>query len=444
MGQNQNNCRKIIFALSFIVAIIRAGSVLLVVARQKGGNFMSKQLVNLRNRLSRDRNRITYFLDFIDEQGKRQRLSLGHSNKRLAEKQRAEKEHELLRGVVTPESMKLSKFMEDSLTKTGKQIRQSSKIEYERAMNHFIDAVGNIDYQFVTHRHGEHFLQYALDKGWSKATVKKRLREISRFFQVAVLRGQLDENPLRNVKAPKAPKKNIRIYSLDECRRMLKTATEYKGQDGLNWALLITLALTTGMRKSEILNVVWDDIDFEKMTIDVQAKKETEYTWQWDVKDSDYRTLPLTEQVTQVLADLQTNYPACHPYVLIPPARYDRIQHLRRQGKWDTVSARLKIVNNFTRQFSEILKLAAVKHGTFHDLRRTALSNLIAEGISEYHVMKIAGHAKFSTTHEFYLEVTGDVLSQTRKAVEKGLVQNLAHIWHAPHSEEVSVKNKAS
>ena len=97
---------------------------------------------------------------------------------------------------------------------------------------------------------------------------------------------------------------------------------------------------------------------------------------------------------------------------MIPPVRYDRIQQLRDDGKWDIVSARLKIVNNFTRQFSEILKLASVKHGTFHDIRRTSLSNLIAQGVSEYHVMKIAGHAKFSTTHEFYLEVTGNILDQ--------------------------------
>jgi integrase len=404
--------------------------------------IMSEQLVKLRGRLSRDNKKMVYFVDFVDENGKRQRISLGHSNKRQADKERAEKEYDLRNGIVMPGSMKLSKFMEDSLIKTGKQIRQSSRIEYERAMNHFIDSVGDIDYQSVTYRHGELFLQYALDKGWSKATVKKRLREISRFFQVAVLREQLDQNPLKNVKAQKVPKNKIRIYSHEECLRLIKAASVYKGEAGLNWALVITLALTTGMRKSELLNTIWDDIDFGKITIEVQAKKETEHTWQWDVKDSDFRTLPLTEKVTQILANLQANHPEGYPYVLIPPVRYDRIQTLRKLGKWDMVSARLKIVNNFTRQFNEILELANIKHGTFHDLRRTALSNLIAQGLSEYNVMKVAGHAKFSTTHEFYLEVTGDIIEQTRQATEKGPVQNLAHFWHTCPSEKVSVKNE--
>lgn len=404
---------------------------------------MSKQLVKLRDRLSKNKKKVLYFLDYVDEFEKRQRPSLGHSNKRRAERQRAEKEYDLNKGFVSPESMKLSKFMEDSLTKTGNQIRKSSRVEYQAAMKHFIGAIGDIDYQTIAHRHGELFLQHSLDKGWSKATVKKRLREINRFFQLAVLRGQLDVNPLRNVKAPKAPKKKIRLYSQDECQKLLKAAKAYQSKSEVNWALMIILALATSMRKSELLNTVWDDIDFDKMTIEVQPKKDTPYAWQWEIKDSDCRSLPLTEQVTQILADFQANHPDGYPYVLVPPARYDHIQKLRRQGKWDMVSARLKIVNNFTRQFNDILKLAGVKHGQFHDLRRTALSNLIAQGISEYHVMKIAGHAKFSTTHEFYLEVTGDILDQTRKATEKGVVQNLAHFWHTGDPEGSLAKKEA-
>jgi hypothetical protein len=162
------------------------------------------------------------------------------------------------------------------------------------------------------------------------------------------------------------------------------------------------------------------------------------------IKDSDYRTVPLTKAITQVLADIQANHPEGYPYVLVPSSRYDSIQQLRDQGQWDMVNARLMIINNFTRQFDEILELAKVKHGTFHDLRRTILSNLIAQGVSEYYVMKIAGHAKFSTTHEFYLEVAGDILGRIREATENGPVQNLAHIWHAPRSGESCPKNEPS
>jgi hypothetical protein len=38
---------------------------------------------------------------------------------------------------------------------------------------------------------------------------------------------------------------------------------------------------------------------------------------------------------------------------------------------------------------------AAVKTGEFHDLRRTAICNWFAQGLSEYEIMKVAGHADF-------------------------------------------------
>ena len=68
---------------------------------------------------------------------------------------------------------------------------------------------------------------------------------------------------------------------------------------------------------------------------------------------------------------------------------------------------RLKVVNNFTPQSERILEAAKVKKGQFHDLRRTAITNWFANGMSENDVMTLAGHSNFATTHEFYLAVTG-------------------------------------
>jgi integrase len=86
---------------------------------------------------------------------------------------------------------------------------------------------------------------------------------------------------------------------------------------------------------------------------------------------------------------------------------------------------------NFTRQFRKILRRAAVKEGTFHDLRRTALSNwLDDEDIGEYDVMNLAGHSDFGTTHRFYLAVNNRLLDRAKHVGTK----NLARIWRAPAS----------
>ena len=164
------------------------------------------ELVRLRIRPSRNGKRFTYFLDYKDEDGRRKRISLGHADKRRAQKQKVQKERELRMGVMTPESMKLSCFAKNSLTRTGNQVRQSTRSEYESAMRDFIDAIGDIDYQKVTLRHGEQYRQSCLDKGNSPATVAKKLRHLKRFFQLAIDRKQLDEHPLKQVKSPKSPK----------------------------------------------------------------------------------------------------------------------------------------------------------------------------------------------------------------------------------------------
>jgi integrase len=331
--------------------------------------------------------------------------------------QRAQKEKELKMGYIEPGSMRLGEFMKDSLARTGDQIRESTRKEYASAMNDFIDTVGDIDYQSIQQTHGELFRQICIDQGDSPATVAKKLREVKRMFQLAMERGQLNKNPFKFIKVPRIPKQKIRIYSDDECGRMIRYASEIQDASILEWDLLITVALTTGMRKSELLNLVWSDIDFGEMLIQVSPKENTVQTWEWRIKDTDRRVLPLKDDVSQLLIALQNQRPEGYPYVFLPPGRYDHIQkELRPKGRWTLSSARSTIINNFTRLFDKILSKANIKKGTFHDLRKTAITNWFRKGLSEYDVMTLAGHSNFETTHKFYLAVADDLMERARRA----------------------------
>lgn len=366
----------------------------------------------------------TLYLRYVDLNGKRRCDSLSHNDQTKAEKARIKKERELRMGYCAPESMRLKEFFTDSLLRTGDQIRQSTKEEYERIIEEFISVVGNLDYQKITLKHGEYYRQVCLDKGNTPATVAKKLRHLKRLFQLGANRKQLDENCLQHIDMPKkSTKKKIRIYSDDECRRMLKSAKDYMlGKDDkitVQWDILVMTALETGMRRGELLNMCWSDIDFENHQIDITAKEDTEETWEWKIKDSDERSVPLSEHTTKLLAELQGKRPAGYPYVFVPVDRYDFIQQERRaKGKWNLVSSRLDVVNNFYRQWEEIQKRAGIrKKGTFHDLRRTALSRWLGK-MSEYELMTLAGHSSFQTTHNFYLALKKDHLDKARQANE--------------------------
>jgi len=369
-----------------------------------------KQLVRLWKRPTYDKSGFCFYLLYTDEHGKRRQKSLGHCDRRKAERQRAQLEREIKVGAVEPESMSLRRFASDNLSRTGKQIRESTNKEYSSAMEDFIKVIGNMDYTKVTMQQGEFYRQACLDRGNSPATVAKKLRHLRRLFQLAVKRQQIDDNPFAYLDKPKSPKRKVNIYNTQECERMVKAAREYckewNLETNVKWDLLIVVALSTAMRRGELLNCTWNDVDFEKQTIEVSPKDSTGETWEWKIKDHEQRTLPLTDEIVHLLADHQSKQPYGHPYVFVPKRRYRFIQKkLRPAKKWTLSDSRLKVVNNFSKKFKMILERAHVKDGQFHDLRKTALSNWLASGMSEYDVMRLAGHSSFSTTHRFYLAV---------------------------------------
>jgi integrase len=129
----------------------------------------------------------------------------------------------------------------------------------------------------------------------------------------------------------------------------MKAAKEFSEksneQTHLRWDILIVIALSTALRRGELLNCTWGDIDFEEQTIKVSPKTNTTETWEWLIKDTDCRTLPLTDGLTQLLVDYQSRQPESHPYVSVPPVRYDYIQsELRGKGKWTYWDSRLIIL----------------------------------------------------------------------------------------------------
>jgi len=398
-----------------------------------------KQLVRLRMRPSRDGSSFAYFIDYKDENGKRKRVSLGHTDRQKARRQQAQKERELRLGITEPPSLKLSDFVTDSLAKTGDQIRESTRQEYCAAMRDFIRIVGDKDLRRASIQDGEHYRQVCLDRGNRPATVVKKLKEIKCLFRTAVKRRQLDENPLTHIKMPKYSAKEVHIFSGAECDRIVKAAQDFVGQRKdrtvVRWDLLVLMGLCTGMRRGELLNCTWSDMDLAAQILTVSPKEDTKETWAWLIKDCDRRTLPLTDEVVQMLVDHQGRQPEKYPYVFVLPARYAHIQdQLRARGRWRYSDSRQKVIPKFNEAFGKILARAGIECGTFHDLRRTAISNWLAKGLSEFEVMKLAGHSNFSTTHRFYLRVRDDMIDRARKASTRAASSDLARIWHAPPS----------
>jgi integrase len=376
-------------------------------------------------------------LDYMDQSGKRRQISLCHADKRRAERQRYEKQLELRMNVVEPISMRLTDFFQDNLMRTKGQVRVTTLKETARAMRDFTECVGNIDVQAVRYEHGERFIQHCLDQEVSAGTVTKKVKHLKRVFQLAEDRGQLDWHPLRKLKTPKVPKRKIRVYTDQEYHGLCKAARQYEEKGSLiKWELLIRMGLGTGMRRGELLNTTWRDIDFARMTVDVAPKRDSVDTWEWHIKDTERRTLPLTAELLRLLVEHQMSQPEGCPYVFVPMARYKRIQDLRRAGQW-TVEKGRSPLSKFCHHFNKIRRLAGIHTGTFHDLRRTCLTNWVVQGLSLHEVKELAGHAGIETTERFYLAVRKDVLDRARVASEaSGGGQSVARLLRAPSESD--------
>jgi integrase len=99
---------------------------------------------------------------------------------------------------------------------------------------------------------------------------------------LAVRRKQLTEHPLRYLDPPKWSKGKVEVYKDDECERLLRAARDDK--EFVPWALLMYTALMTGMRRAELLNLVWVDVDFGTQEIHVTPKADTAETWRGLIK----------------------------------------------------------------------------------------------------------------------------------------------------------------
>ena len=138
------------------------------------------------------------------------------------------------------------------------------------------------------------------DKLLKETTVRKKLRApatvvrymaaLSHAFSICVKEwGWLDDSPMRKVQKPRKPRGRVRYLSTEERISLLKACKESSNK---YLYPIVIVALSTGMRLSEILNLRWSDIDFAKGRIFLKNQKNGERS-----------TIPLAGLALQLLKE---------------------------------------------------------------------------------------------------------------------------------------------
>jgi len=210
----------------------------------------------------------------------------------------------------------------------------------------------------------------------SNATVNYHLSVLSKIFSLAVDADLLENNPSLRVKKLKLNNQRMRVLSGEEETELLNVL-----RDNELVKDIVIVALNTGLRKGEIFNLKWFDVDFDRAMIRVQESK-----------SGKKRTVPVNETVEVLLEGLART----SEYVFPSPKTGGRL-------------------NNIKRSFCGAIKTAGVKDFTFHDLRHTFATRAADGGADAFTLMRILGHSDIRMTTR-YTHATDAAL---RRAVAK-------------------------
>ncbi len=297
------------------------------------------------------------------------------------------------------------------------QVAYATLDDQKRALKFFENFIGgSVLLSKIKPRHAEAFIAHRLSTVPSVATVNKDIRTLQHIFNLAIEpRGHLMEgqNPFAKIKERKTTENEIRYVEIEEYLALMDKAKNFW------WRAFLSIAYGSGLRRNEILNLTWKNIDFENQLIIIAAKKESQRLLAWDPKSRRNRVVPLSDESAQLLADLQLKAEEGFPYIFISPQRLKRIRERQKVGTW---TPRSQIVNNLDRDFRVLRCKAGVDECVMHDLRRSAITNW-AKKLPIQVVQELAGHSDISTTRKYYLAVRSEDLASANKFLNKILAK---------------------
>src|SRR5947199_2894499 len=191
------------------------------------------------------------------------------------------------------------------------------------------------------------------------ATINRDLSRLRRMFSLAVEWGLLEESPMQGIKFLRENNARTRYLSLEECQRLIASCM------APHIRAMVSVALHSGMRLGEILNLRWYDLDFSSGFILVR-----------DSKNGESRHVPMDT----ILFALFRAYP-------------------RRVGA-DLVfssSSGGRIVAVRT-GFQNACKRAELTDLDFNELRHTYASQFVMAGGDLYILKEILGHKSITMT----------------------------------------------
>jgi integrase len=333
----------------------------------------------------------------ITLENRKRKYIYGETRKEVQEKLKVALHEQQQGALATGPQQLLKVFLEQWLESVYKPtVKPNSYKQYRVAIRtHLIPALGHIPIQKLTAAKVQAFYTQKLDEGLAPRTVIAIHSVLHRALETAVRWGLVPRNITKLVSLPHAERYEAQTLTVEQAGKLLEAAR------GSRIEALLLVAVTTGMRRGELLALHWDDVDLEKGVLYIRRtmSKIAGYGY----KESEPKTRTGRRKVVL-------------PVVAVEALKEHRLQQdqarLEAGEKWHDRG--IVFCNNYgaffnpdrlLKIFNKLLRDAGLPHMRFHDLRHSAATILLTSGVHPKIVQERLGHSTIAMTLDVYSHV---------------------------------------
>lgn len=277
------------------------------------------------------------------------------------------------------------------------QVRENTFLKHVTNINkHIIPVIGKIPLQKLSTVHIQQLVRTKLDSGLSASTVRIIRNTINAIMRYAVDLGIVVKNPVSLVSVKNAPRKEIQTLSIEQIKHLLSEAKSHK----LYPALL--LLITTGLRRSELCGLKWEDINWDNKAAYIQ--RSIVKLGGYDIRIHDTKTgtsrrlIPLHDSVIEALKHYYNQQQCKSGFIFCKP---------------DGRPMYPEVIYDFVKTLG---KNIGIPHVSVHILRHTCATILLQQGENPKIVQDLLGHSSIRVTLDIYSHV---IPSMKKSAVDK-------------------------
>lgn len=274
-------------------------------------------------------------------------------------------------------------FLARSKTECRPRVHASNAVR----VGHLLSFFGDVSANAITMDSIEDYRRDRL-KTVSAATVNKEIIKLGQLLDIALEKNAIQENPARRIRRLRdARERKPRSLTKDEIEKLQGFARNERHLfNGYAYEVLMAY-LYTGMRRSELTWLEWEDIDFDKRRITVQAKIEKDG---FRPKPGSARVIGLSKKLANIFKGLP------------------------RGGRFVFGGDRpLMAADGVGHAFKKLVRRAGLPESiTLHSLRHSYITHLMEAGVNPRRVQELAGHQDMSTTWRYSHALPSDGVAE--------------------------------